>query len=166
MTIILGIDPGTNITGYGVIKVSREAKISYLHHGVIKTGLKNRYTTKLAMINEATTNIIREYKPDHVAIESVFFSVNAGTAIKLGQARGAAVCACGREALEIYEYSPRRVKMIVTTDGAADKEQLQKKVKSILKIRRKLQIDASDALGVAICHGMTLIKDPDSLKTI
>tara|TARA_B100001778_G_scaffold66679_1_gene52515 strand:- start:854 stop:1354 length:501 start_codon:yes stop_codon:yes gene_type:complete len=166
MTIILGIDPGTNITGYGVIKVSREAKISYLHHGVIKTGLKNRYTTKLAMINEATTNIIREYKPDHVAIESVFFSVNAGTAIKLGQARGAAVCACGREALEIYEYSPRRVKMIVTTDGAADKEQLQKKVKSILKIRRKLQIDASDALGVAICHGMTLIKDPGSLKII
>ena len=166
MTIILGIDPGTNITGYGVIKVSREAKISYLHHGVIKTGLKNRYTTKLAMINEATTNIIREYKPDHVAIESVFFSVNAGTAIKLGQARGAAICACGREALEIYEYSPRRVKMIVTTDGAADKEQLQKKVKSILKIRRKLQIDASDALGVAICHGMTLIKDPDSLKII
>tara|TARA_Y100000748_G_scaffold282664_1_gene263154 strand:+ start:339 stop:839 length:501 start_codon:yes stop_codon:yes gene_type:complete len=166
MTIILGIDPGTNITGYGIIKVSSDLKISYLHHGVIKTGLKNRYTTKLAMINETTTNIIKEYKPDHVAIESVFFSVNAGTAIKLGQARGAAVCACGKEALEIYEYSPRRVKMIVTTDGAADKEQLQKKVKSILKIRRKLQIDASDALGVAICHGMTLINDPDSLKII
>ena len=161
MTIILGIDPGTNITGYGIIKISRDAKISYLYHGVIKTGLKNRYTTKLAMINEATTNIIKEYEPDHVAIESVFFSVNAGTAIKLGQARGAAVCACGREALEIYEYSPRRV-----TDGAADKEKLQKKVKSILNIRRKLEIDASDALGVAICHGMTLISDPDSLKII
>ena len=166
MTIILGIDPGTNITGYGVIKVSSDAKISYIYHGIIKTGLKNRYTTKLAMINETTTNIIHEYKPDHVAIESVFFSVNAGTAIKLGQARGAAVCACGREALEIYEYSPRRVKMIVTADGASDKEQLQKKVKSILNIRRKLQIDASDALGVAICHGMTLLNDPDSLKII
>ena len=105
MTIILGIDPGTNITGYGVIKVSREAKISYLHHGVIKTGLKNRYTTKLAMINEATTNIIREYKPDHVAIESVFFSVNAGTAIKLGQARGAALSACSGKHRNIYAVS-------------------------------------------------------------
>ena len=86
MTIILGIDPGTNITGYGIIKISVDAKITYVHHGIIKTGLKNRYTTKLAMINEATTNITDEYQPDHVAIESVFFSVNAGTAIKLGQA--------------------------------------------------------------------------------
>ena len=166
MTTILGIDPGTNITGFGIIKLSNNADISYVHHGIIKTGLKNRYTTKLSMINQATTDIILKYKPDHVAIESVFFSVNAGTAIKLGQARGAAICACGREALDIFEYSPRRVKMIVTTNGAADKEQLQKKVKSILNIRRKLEIDASDALGVAICHGMTLISDPDSLKLI
>ena len=116
--------------------------------------------------NEATSDIISKHNPAHVAIESVFFSVNAGTAIKLGQARGAAICACSRQSLEIYEYSPRRVKMVVTTDGGADKEQLQKKVKSILNIRRKLEIDASDALGVAICHGMTLNNDPDSLKVI
>ena len=166
MTIILGIDPGTNITGFGIIEISKDERISYLYHEIIKTGLKNKYTTKLAMINEATSEIIRNYKPHHVAIESVFFSVNAGTAIKLGQARGAAICACAREELDIYEYSPRRVKMIVTTDGAADKQQLQKKVKSILKIRRKLEIDASDALGVAICHGMTLLNEPDSLKII
>ena len=117
------------------------------------------------MINEATSDIINKHNPAHVAIESVF-SVNAGTAIKLGQARGAAICACSRQYLDIYEYSPRRVKMVVTTDGGADKEQLQKKVKSILNIRRKLEIDASDALGVAICHGMTLNNDPDSLKII
>ena len=165
MSVILGIDPGTNITGYGIIN-SENNKLSYIHHEVIKTGLKNLYTTKLSLIYKNTQRLIELYKPDEIALESVFFSVNAGTAIKLGQARGAAVCACGREALDIFEYSPRRVKMIVTTDGAADKEQLQKKVKSILNIRRKLEIDASDALGVAICHGMTLINDPNSLKII
>ena len=141
MTIILGIDPGTNITGFGLIKLEAN-KFTYLHHAIIKTGLKNKYTTKLAMINEATNSIIDDYGPTHVAIESVFFSVNAGTAIKLGQARGAAVCACSRAGLEVFEYSPRTVKMVVTTNGASDKDELQKKVKSILKIRRKLEIDS------------------------
>jgi crossover junction endodeoxyribonuclease RuvC len=126
MTIILGIDPGTNITGFGLIKLE-DNNLTYIHHSIIKTGLKNKYTTKLALINEATNNIIDEYNPSHVAIESVFFSVNAGTAIKLGQARGAAICACSRAALEVFEYSPRTVKMVVTTSGASDKEQLQKK---------------------------------------
>ena len=165
MTIVLGIDPGTNITGFGIVKIET-GKLTYLHHSVIKTGLKNKYTTKLAMINEATNKIIDEYTPSHVAIESVFFSVNAGTAIKLGQARGAAVCACSRMGLEVFEYSPRTVKMIVTDNGASDKDQLQKKVKNILNIRRKLEIDASDALGVAICHGMTLMNEPEKLKSI
>ena len=165
MTIILGIDPGTNITGFGLIKLE-DNNLTYMYHSIIKTGLKNKYTTKLALINEATNNIIDEYNPSHVAIESVFFSVNAGTAIKLGQARGAAICACSRAALEVFEYSPRTVKMVVTTSGSSDKEQLQKKVKNILKIRRKLEIDASDALGVAICHAMTYIDNPDNVKSI
>ncbi len=165
MTIILGIDPGTNITGFGLIKLI-DNNFTYVHHAVIKTGLKNKYTTKLGLINEATNSIIDEYSPSHVAIESVFFSVNAGTAIKLGQARGAAICACSRAALEVFEYSPRTVKMVVTTSGASDKEQLQKKVKNILKIRRKLEIDASDALGVAICHAMTYIDNPNNVKSI
>ena len=165
MITILGIDPGTNITGFGLIGLENN-KFTYVHHAIVKTGLKNKYTTKLAMINEATNNIIDEYSPSHVAIESVFFSVNAGTAIKLGQARGAAICACSRAGLEVFEYSPRTVKMVVTTSGASDKEQLQKKVKSILKIRRKLEIDASDALGVAICHAMTYMENPDNLKSI
>ena len=165
MTIILGIDPGTNITGFGLIKLI-DNNFTYVHHAVIKTGLKNKYTTKLGLINEATNSIIDEYSPSHVAIESVFFSINAGTAIKLGQARGAAICACSRAALEVFEYSPRTVKMVVTTSGASDKEQLQKKVKNILKIRRKLEIDASDALGVAICHAMTYIDNPNNVKSI
>ena len=73
MTIILGIDPGTNITGFGLINISEDSKISYIHHEIIKTGLKNKYTTKLAMINEATSDIINKHNPAHVAIESVFF---------------------------------------------------------------------------------------------
>ena len=137
MIKILGIDPGTNITGFGIISLTG-SKLKYLHHSIIKTGLKNKYTVKLAKINYETERIIREFKPDHVAIESVFFSVNAATAIKLGQSRGAAVCACSRADLEIFEYSPRRVKMLVTDNGASDKEVVRDRVKKILKVSKKL----------------------------
>ena len=165
MSIILGIDPGTNITGYGVIRADNE-NLVYLHHEILKTGLKNKYTTKLSLIHENTQRIIKEFKPHEIALESVFFSVNAATAIKLGQARGAAISACSGNNMEIYEYSPRRVKMILTGNGAADKEELQKFVKRKLHIRRKLEIDASDALGVAMCHGLTKYNSPDDLKSI
>ena len=156
MIKILGIDPGTNITGYGVIQLDGN-KIKYLYHAILKTGLKNKYTEKLARINIETERVIKEFKPNHVAIESVFFSVNAGTAIKLGQSRGAAVCACSRAELEVFEYSPRRVKMLVTSSGASDKEIVRKEVKKILRLRREIEIDASDALAVAISHGKTIM---------
>jgi crossover junction endodeoxyribonuclease RuvC len=165
MSIILGIDPGTNITGYGIIN-SDENKLTYIHHEVIKTGLKNLYTTKLSLIHKNTQRLIDIYKPNEIALESVFFSVNAGTAIKLGQARGAALSACSGDDRIIYEYSPRRVKMVITGNGAADKDELQKFVKRKLRIRRKLEIDASDALGVALCHGISCINTPDEIKSI
>ncbi len=165
MIKILGIDPGTNITGFGLISLS-SSKLRYLHHSVIKTGLKNKYTVKLSKINYETERIISEFKPDHVAIESVFFSVNAATAIKLGQSRGAAVCACSRADLEIFEYSPRRVKMLVTESGASDKDVVRDNVKKILKIRRKLEIDASDALAVAISHGRSILDKEVDIKSV
>ncbi len=165
MTIILGIDPGTNITGYGIIKSENE-KLIYIHHEILKTGLKNKYTTKLSLIHENTKRLIRLYKPDEIALESVFFSINAGTAIKLGQARGAALSACSGGKRQVYEYSPRRVKMIITGNGAADKDELQIFVKRKLNIRRKLEIDASDALGVALCHGITCTDSPEDIKSI
>ena len=165
MTVILGIDPGTNITGYGIIKLE-ESKPTYLHHEVLKTGLKNMYTVKLSLIYDNTKRLIEQYKPDDIALESVFFSVNAGTAIKLGQARGAALSACSGEHRNIYEYSPRRVKMIITGNGAADKMEVQKFVKRKLRLRRKLEEDASDALGVALCHGVTSTDTPDDIKPI
>ena len=165
MTVILGIDPGTNITGYGIIKLE-ESKPTYLHHEILKTGLQNMYTVKLSLIYDNTKRLIEKYKPDDIALESVFFSVNAGTAIKLGQARGAALSACSGKHRNIYEYSPRRVKMIITGNGAADKAEVQKYVKKKLRLRRKLEEDASDALGVALCHGVTSIDTPDDIKPI
>tara|TARA_B100000212_G_C27288141_1_gene496076 strand:+ start:347 stop:844 length:498 start_codon:yes stop_codon:yes gene_type:complete len=165
MIKILGIDPGTNITGYGLITLS-SSKLKYLHHSIVKTGLKNKYTTKLSKINLETERIIREFEPNHVAIESVFFSVNAATAIKLGQSRGAAVCACSRANLEIFEYSPRRVKMLVTESGASDKEVVRNQVKKILKIRRNLEIDASDALAVAISHGKSILDKEVDIESV
>lgn len=165
MIKILGIDPGTNITGYGVIQLDGN-KIKYLYHAILKTGLKNKYTEKLARINIETERVIKEFKPDHVAIESVFFSVNAATAIKLGQSRGAAVCACSKEGLKVFEYSPRRVKMLVTDSGASDKDVVKSCVKKILRLRRELEIDASDALAVAISHGKTLIDSELEAKSV
>tara|TARA_Y100000768_G_scaffold388574_1_gene385295 strand:- start:1225 stop:1722 length:498 start_codon:yes stop_codon:yes gene_type:complete len=165
MTIILGIDPGTNVTGYGIIKFQND-KLIYIHHEILKTGIKNKYTTKLSLIHENTKRLIKLYKPDEIALESVFFSVNAGTAIKLGQARGAALSACSGGKRNVYEYSPRRVKMIITGNGASDKDELQKFVKRRLNIRRKLEIDASDALGVALCHGITSTDSPEDIKSI
>ena len=159
MTVILGIDPGTNITGYGIIKLE-DSKSTYIHHEILKTGLKNMYTVKLSLIYDNTKRLIEQYKPDDIALESVFFSVNAGTAIKLGQARGAALSACSGKHRNIYEYSPRRVKMIITGNGAADKAEVQKYVKKKLRLRRKLEEDASDALGVALCHGCLLYTSP------
>ena len=127
---------------------------------------KNKYSHKLASINTTVEKVIKQYKPEQVAIESVFFSVNAATAIKLGQARGAALAACSVRSCEIYEYSPRKVKLIITGNGASDKTELQKKVKRILKIRRNLELDASDALAVAICHGIILKENPETISSI
>ncbi|MBH44426.1 MAG: crossover junction endodeoxyribonuclease RuvC [Gammaproteobacteria bacterium] len=165
-TIILGIDPGTNITGYGIVELSNEGSLKYIHHEIIKTGLKNKYTKKLSVIFQTTQKIIEKFNPNHVAIESVFFSVNAGTAIKLGQARGAAICACGNHELNIYEYSPRKVKLILTDNGASDKIELQRNVKKTLNIRRELEIDASDALAVAICHAIIFNEDKNNTNSI
>ncbi len=165
MLRILGIDPGTNVTGIGIIDVD-DSTIKYVYHEAFKTGIKNKYSYKLASINTLVEKIIKEYRPKQVAIESVFFSVNAATAIKLGQARGAALSACSVRSCEIYEYTPRKVKLIIAGNGAADKTELQKKVKKILRIRRNLELDASDALAVAICHGITLKENPESISSI
>jgi len=152
MTIILGIDPGSRFTGYGVIK-QQGRSFEYLGSGCIKAlsqgdDLANRLQTIFSGVSE----IIRQFNPEHFAIEQVFMAKNPDSALKLGQARGAAIVAATNSGLSIAEYSARQIKQAVVGTGAADKSQVQHMVKSILKLPASPQADAADALAVALCH--------------
>ncbi|NQY35435.1 MAG: crossover junction endodeoxyribonuclease RuvC [Alteromonadaceae bacterium] len=152
MPIILGIDPGSRLTGYGVIK-QEGRKFTYLGSGCIKAinagkDLAPRLQTIFAGISE----IIIQFQPDLFAIEQVFMAKNPDSALKLGQARGAAIVAATNSGLDVAEYSARQIKQAVVGTGAADKSQVQHMVKSILKLEGTPQADAADALAVALCH--------------
>ena len=152
MSIILGIDPGSRFTGYGVIK-QQGRTFTYLGSGCIKAlsqgeDLGSRLQTIFAGVSE----IILQFKPDMFAIEQVFMAKNPDSALKLGQARGAAIVAATNSDLVIAEYSARQIKQAVVGTGGADKSQVQHMVKTILKLPGTPQADAADALAVALCH--------------
>ena len=152
MSIILGIDPGSRFTGYGVIK-QQGRTFTYLGSGCIKAlsqgeDLGSRLQTIFAGVSE----IILQFKPDMFAIEQVFMAKNPDSALKLGQARGAAIVAATNSELVIAEYSARQIKQAVVGTGGADKSQVQHMVKTILKLPGTPQADAADALAVALCH--------------
>jgi crossover junction endodeoxyribonuclease RuvC len=157
LTIILGIDPGSRITGYGVIK-QEGRKFTYLGSGCIKAfsakkdSADNELGARLQTIFAGVSELIIQFQPDMFAIEQVFMGVNPGGALKLGQARGAAIVAATNTGLTIAEYSARQIKQSVVGTGAADKSQVQHMVKSILKLGGTPQADAADALAVALCH--------------
>jgi len=152
LTIILGIDPGSRFTGYGVIKQEKRG-FTYLGSGCIKALSQGEdLGARLQTIFAGVSEIILQFKPDTFAIEQVFMGVNPGGALKLGQARGVAIVAATSAGLPIAEYSARQIKQAVGT-GAADKSQVQHMVKSILKLPGTPQADAADALAVALCHG-------------
>ena len=149
---ILGIDPGSVTTGVGVIESDGKSS-SLVFYGVIKTG-GGEIPDRLKVILSDVTEVIAQWQPHEVAIEDVFVGNNAMSALKLGQARGAAICAAVQAGLPVSEYSPRQVKQNIVGTGAATKEQMQHMVKSLLAIDvEKLQADAADALGIALCHG-------------
>jgi crossover junction endodeoxyribonuclease RuvC len=150
MTVILGIDPGSRITGYGVIRLSA-AKPSYLASGCIKLS-KVQPGYHLKQIFEGLSEIIATYQPAEVSIEQIFMHRNPGSAIKLGEARGVAMVAATVNNLSIAEYSARQIKQSVVGYGAAKKEQVQAMVKYILSLSGTPQADAADALAVALCH--------------
>ena len=156
MTIILGIDPGSRITGYGVIK-KEGRKLTYLGSGCIKAFSGNKedddFSERLQTIFAGISELILQFSPDLFAIEQVFMGVNPGGALKLGQARGAAIVAATNKGLPVAEYSARQIKQAVVGTGAADKSQVQHMVKTILKLPGTPQADAADALAVALCHG-------------
>ncbi|MGV2870673.1 crossover junction endodeoxyribonuclease RuvC [Colwellia sp. E150_009] len=152
MAIILGIDPGSRFTGYGVIKHEGRS-FTYLGSGCIKAlSQGDELGLRLQTIFAGVSEIILQFKPDLFAIEQVFMAKNPDSALKLGQARGAAIVAATNNGLPIAEYSARQIKQAVVGTGSADKSQVQHMVKSILKLPGTPQADAADALAVALCH--------------
>lgn len=150
MTIILGVDPGSQKTGFGVIEVLGN-RHRYVTSGVIRLP-QGALPARLDIIFKSLCTIISEYAPDEAAVEEVFMAKSAGSALKLGQARGAAVVACVSQGLLVAEYTARQIKKAVVGTGAADKEQIQHMVKILLKLPAAPQEDAADALAAAICH--------------
>lgn len=152
MPRIFGVDPGSQITGYGIIDVD-PGRSRHVDSGCIRTAAGDPLATRLGLIFARLSALIDEFAPDTMAIEQVFMARNADAALKLGQARGAAICAGARAGLTVSEYAPRAVKQAVVGRGAADKRQVQHMVCVLLKLPERPQADAADALAVALCHG-------------
>jgi crossover junction endodeoxyribonuclease RuvC len=150
---ILGIDPGSRRTGYGIIEV-RGNQAVHVESGVINAG-DGEFTKRLGTIFSGLTDLIQTHRPDEVAVESVFVSHNASSALKLGQARGAAICAAIASGLSVSEYAPRAIKQAMVGKGGADKKQVQHMVCVLLSHTGALAEDAADALAVALCHQHT-----------
>ena len=153
MSLVLGIDPGSRVTGYGLIDVQGN-RLSYVDCGCIRTE-RGALPARLKKIFDGVFQLVETHRPLQVAIEEVFVGRNAASALKLGQARGAAMAACLQFKLEVSEYSARQVKQAVVGTGAAQKGQVQHMVKALLGISDTLADDAADALAVAICHTNT-----------
>lgn len=151
MTIIIGIDPGSRITGYGLIQIQGN-QINYLDSGSIKVADEPQQSQRLQKIFFCLQNIINSHQPQEAAIEQVFMHENPGAALKLGQARGAAIVSLK---IPVAEYSARQVKQSVVGYGAAKKEQVQQMVKYLLNLQKKIQADEGDALAIALCHAHT-----------
>lgn len=150
--IILGVDPGTTVMGYGIIKASG-SRLSLVQFGVIHLSKYSNHAIKLSKIFERTVQLIDEYLPDEMAIEAPFFGKNVQSMLKLGRAQGVAIAAGISRQLPITEYAPKQIKMSVTGNGNASKEQVAAMLKHLLKFSETPQLlDATDALGVAICH--------------
>lgn len=151
MTVVLGIDPGSRRTGFGVIEVTG-ATLRYIASGIIRLPEKTALPERLGIIFQGVSEVISTYCPQQMAVEEVFFARDPRAALRLGQARGAAVVAGVMGELEIAEYSARTVKQAVVGTGAANKEQIQHMVMRLLKLPAAPAEDAADALAVAICH--------------
>jgi crossover junction endodeoxyribonuclease RuvC len=150
-TRVLGIDTSLRSTGVGVVE-ARGNRLAAVHVGRLKVQAKAPLSECLGVIHAGIAETIEQTAPDGVAIEGVFFSRNVRTAVILGEARGAAIAACTRSGLPVYEYAPRRVKQAVCGFGSASKEQVRKTLMSLLGLSAEPQEDAGDALAIAICH--------------
>lgn len=153
MPLILGIDPGSRKTGFGIINYV-SGRSEYVTSGVIRLP-DVELPERLRVIFENVTELVEQHGPHELAIEQVFLAKSAGSALKLGQARGAAIVACVAQQMPVSEYSARQIKQSVVGTGAADKEQVQHMVKVLLDLPAAPAEDAADALAAALCHAHT-----------
>ena len=149
---ILGIDPGSQRTGVGIIDVDKAGRITHVHHQPINLLVAENFPQRLKVLLDALDEIISTYQPHEVAIEKVFMARNPDSALKLGQARGAAMCAAVLRDLPIHEYAAKEIKLAVVGKGGADKVQVQHMMGVMLNLNGKIQADAADALAVAVTH--------------
>jgi crossover junction endodeoxyribonuclease RuvC len=146
---ILGIDPGSQITGFGVVELDGSLLRPVAYGGIRTNG---EHTDRLRQIFDEVGRMVADHEPDEIAIERVFVHRNADSALKLGQARAAALCATFARATPVHEYTPREIKKAVAGNGAAAKPQVEHMVRLLLGLRETVQADAADALAIAICH--------------
>ncbi len=154
--IILGVDPGTNYTGYGIINQNKNS-FTRVVNGLIKLPPAKEIPLRLGIIYDELDKIIKLYKPEEFAIETAFFGKNVQSAMKIGYARGVSILAAVHNKLPTSEYSPREIKKSVVGTGAASKEQISYMIKTILNLKEeKMRHDESDALAVALCHAFRM----------
>lgn len=154
--IILGVDPGTNITGYGVIAHSGSS-LNRISNGLIKLSSSKPIPQRLEIIFNEIDRIIKLFKPDEFAIETAFYGKNVQSAMKIGYARGVSILAAVLNGLPVSEYSPREIKKSVVGKGAASKEQVNYMIKTLLNLKTsKMKLDESDALATALCHAFRM----------
>jgi crossover junction endodeoxyribonuclease RuvC len=154
--IILGVDPGTIVMGYGVIEHNKNVS-THITNGLIKLPLAADLAHKLELIYDSLSGIIRMYKPDEFAIETAFYGKNVQSTMKIGYARGVSILAAVHNKIPISEYSPREIKKSVVGKGAASKEQVSFMIKSLLNLKSvKMKPDESDALATALCHAFRM----------
>ena len=151
MSRILGIDPGSRVTGYGIVD-SIGSRNEYVTSGCIRTPSRSELAERLDEIFGGICQIIEEFQPDEMAIEQIFVARSAESALKLGHARGAAIVATVQKGVPVYEYAARKIKQAVVGTGAASKHQVQHMVKVLLELPGNPQADAADALATALCH--------------
>jgi len=152
--VILGIDPGTTLLGYGVIRCTGKNSVELIVLGVIELKKYTDHYLKLKAIFERVQQLVEQYLPDEVAIESPFFGKNVQSMLKLGRAQGVAMAAALSRSVPIFEYAPRKIKLSITGQGNASKEQVAAMLQSILGIKdfQQKHLDATDGLAAAVCH--------------
>ncbi|MDF1500834.1 MAG: crossover junction endodeoxyribonuclease RuvC [Anaerolineales bacterium] len=151
--LVIGIDPGTALTGFGLVRRKRDASLELVEYGVIRTSARQPMARRLVKIHTELVSLLERFQPTEAAVERLFFQKNVTTAISVGQARGVVMLALASVGLTIEEYTPQDIKLAVTGYGAADKGQMQRMVKTLLTMDEiPKPDDAADALAVAICH--------------